>query len=54
MSKLWLSLTAWSCLIFIIGFAIGDKSANQSQQKVITELQIELTKLKIKKLKGME
>lgn len=50
--KIWLALTAWSVLIFVIGFAIGDKSANQSAKKEIIELNIELTKLEIKKLKG--
>ena len=53
MNKAWLALVFWSCLIFIIGFAIGDKSAEQSLQKQVTELSIELTTLEIKKLKGV-
>jgi len=52
LTKVWLALTAWSVLIFVIGFAIGDKQANQSLEKEIVELSIELTKLEIKKLKG--
>jgi len=51
--KFWLALVSWSLLIFIIGVAIGDKSANQTLQKEITLLSIELTKLEIKKLKGL-
>ena len=50
----WAALILWTSLILLIGFAIGDKSANQSAEKEIIELSIELTKLEIKKLRGGE
>ena len=52
-NKAWLALTAWSVLIFVIGFAIGDKSASQSLEKEVVRLTIELTELEIKKLKEL-
>lgn len=53
MNKAWLALIFWTILIFVIGFAIGDKTHERSLQKEITLLSIELTKLEIKKLKGL-
>lgn len=53
-NKVWGVLILWSVIIFVIGFAIGDKSANQSIKKEMLELSIELTNLEIKKLKGVK
>ena len=53
MNKAWLALIFWTILIFVIGVAIGDKSHEASLQEEITLLSIELTKLEIKKLKGV-
>ena len=54
LSKVCLALTAWTLLFFFIGLAIGEKLALESNKKVILELSIELTKLKIKKLEGVK
>ena len=52
-AKVWAALLFWSFLMFFIGFAIGDLSREQRAQKEIVILKIELTKLEIKKLKGL-
>lgn len=52
LKKIWLALAAWTGLIFMIGLAVGDGMAYHSADKEIIELDIELTKLNIKKLKG--
>ena len=53
LKKVWLVLFGWSFLVFLIGLAIGDETANRSLEKEIIELSIELTKLEIQKLKGV-
>ena len=52
LKKMWLALVAWTALSFMVGLAVGDGMAFHSADKEILELNIELTKLRIKELKG--
>lgn len=43
----------WMALTFFIGIVVGLEESKGSLQKEIVELSIELTKLEIKRLKGL-
>lgn len=51
--KSWVILIMFCSITSLCGFVVGQGSTNRSSQKEITLLSIELTKLEIKKLKGV-